>query len=715
MIYLAEIIGVTGIGIYTYKKLQKKKKPSQPGENGSKPSTSIARFAYKKFLEIKNSSRLQSDSKPPKRVRITPFTGDARNQQLKEFSAENLDRKSPQKRLTDRNLVVSIVSMGLAGAGKLFFYPLALLSLPGILYITQFAIMQAAHSLFREKRFTVDSLSALMKVLLVLNGYLFFASFSVFMFSLNRKLLDKISDDSKKNIIDVFKQQPSRVWVVFNGIEREIAFEALKTGDTVMVGAGGAIPVDGVITEGSASIDQHILTGEFQPVEKVEGDEVFALTLVLSGKVYIQARETGQKTTAAQIANILNNTITTKTDVELWSKKISDKSVLPMFVFSAATVPLLGPAGSMAVLNSHFKYRASIASSIGVLYYLNLASHHGILIKDGHTFELLNKVDTVVFDKTGTLTEEMPYVAGIHVCGDASEHEVLRLAAAAEARQSHPIARAIRQKAADQQLELPDVDEAAYKLGFGLTVGIEGRIVRVGSVRFLEQEGIRIPDNIREAQQLSHDSGSPVVAVALDDTTLGAIELSASIRPGTRELIHELVESCGIQTTYIISGDHEAPTRKLAQELGIDHHFAEVLPEQKAELIIQLQAEGKNVCYVGDGINDSIALKQADVSVSIRGASTVATDAAQIVLMDKTLNQLPYLFDMGQHFNGHMKKVVTAVIVPSIVSVGSIMMFSSFSLLQSFIFPQIGLMAGMTIAMHPAIKRRKRPRKQLSS
>jgi Cu2+-exporting ATPase len=687
MLYLIQIIGVTSIGIYAYRKFQKKKQSDRHQEAGSKPL---------------------------KRARITPFTGDMRDQQLKEFSADNLDKKSPQKRLTDRNLIVSLVSMGLAGAGKLFYFPLALLSLPGILYITQFAILQAFQSLIKDKKVTVDLLSATMKVLLIINGYLFFASFSVFMFSLNRKLLDKISDESKKNIIDVFKQQPSMVWVVYDGIEREIAFEELKSGDTVMVGAGSTIPVDGMIGEGSASIDQHILTGEFQPVEKAAGEEVFALTLVLSGKIYIQARETGQKTTAAQIASILNNTITTKTDVQLWSREISDKSVLPMFALSAATVPFLGPASSMAVLNSHFKYRASIASSIGVLYYLNLASHHGILIKDGHTFELLKKVDTVVFDKTGTLTEEMPYVTSIHVCGDASEHEVLRFAAAAEARQSHPIAKAIRQKADAEQLELPDVDEAAYKLGFGLTVGIEGHIVRVGSVRFLEQEGISIPADIRDIQLRAHDQGSPIIAVALDDTILGAIELAAAIRPGTKELIHDLVQECGIQSTYIISGDHEGPTRKLAQELGIDHYFAEVLPEQKAELIIQLQAEGKNVCYVGDGINDSIALKQAEVSVSIRGASTVATDAAQIVLMDKTLNQLPYLFDMGQHFNGHMKKVVTAVIIPSVVSVGSIITLSSFSLIQSFIFPQIGLMAGITVAMHPAITRHKRHRKPLS-
>jgi len=439
---------------------------------------------------------------------------------------------------------------------------------------------------------------------------------------------------------------------------------------------------------------------------------LFALTLVLSGKIYIHARETGQQTTAAQIATILNNTISTKTDVQLWSREISDKSVLPTFAISAVSLPFIGPIGALGVLNSHFKYRASIASAIGVMNYLDMASHNGILVKDGHTFELLEKVDTVVFDKTGTLTEAQPRVEKIHLCGEYSEQEVLRYAAAAESKQSHPIARAIIQQATEEQLELPEIEEAAYKLGYGLTVGVEGHIVRVGSVRFLEQEDIHIPDDIRTAQIYCQEQGSPMIAVAIDDSAVGTIELAAAIRPGTKELIHELTHECGIESTYIISGDHDAPTRQLADELGINHYFAEVLPEQKAELIKQLQAEGKSVCYVGDGINDSIALQEADVSVSIRGASTVATDAAQIVLMGKTLNQLPYLFGMGQQFNGHMKKVVATVVTPSLVSVGGSIMFFNLGLIQSFIFPQIGLLAGIAVAMRPVLGHCKRGEKK---
>lgn len=638
-----------------------------------------------------------------------PFTGAARRDQLKEFSAGTITNKSPRRRLNDRNMRVSVVSMAFAGAGTLFYAPLALLSLPGIIYITQFAMREAVRSLIQDKKLTVDSLSALMKVLLVVNGYLFFASFSVFMFSLNRKLLDKISDDSKKNIIDVFRQQPSAVWVVRGRVERQIQFAQLQTGDLVIVQAGGTIPVDGVIREGAAAVDQHVLTGEAQPVEKGVGDGVFALTLVLSGKIYIQALETGQNTTAAQIADILNNTISSKTDVQLWSKDVSDRTVLPTFILGLLALPFLGRTGSLGIVNSHFKYRASIATAIGVLNYLDKASRQGILIKDGHTFELLKTVDTLVFDKTGTLTDEQPTVVKVHCCADMTPTEVLRLAAAAEAKQTHPIARALRAKAREDGLELPEVDNASYKLGYGLAVRLAGRLVRVGSLRFMHEEGLSIPMDIRATQARCHERGSPQVVVALDDAIVGAIELMATVRLGTREIIRELVADCGITSTYIISGDHDAPTRQLAQQLGIDHYFAEVLPERKADLVAKLQAEGRRVCYIGDGINDAIALQQAEVSISIRGASTVATDSAQIILMDNTLQKLPYLFHIARQFSGHMRTIVAVVMVPSAISAGGALFFPHLALIQSFLFPQIGLMAGLSAAMHPSIHGRTRP------
>jgi Cu2+-exporting ATPase len=678
---LLEFIGIVGIGWLVRKKYQNHQKNS-----------------------------LTDNKARPVAKRVVPFLGDVRNQQLEEFSSDGPREISPVEKLNNRNLAIAISSLGFAAAGRLFYPPLLLLSLLSILYIAQFAFFSGLNSLLKERKVTVDLLSAVTKIFLVLKGYLFLGSFSIFLFTINRKLLSKITNSSKKNIIDVFKQQPSSVWVVHNGVELEVPFETLKADDIVIVNAGGIIPVDGHIVKGIASIDQHVLTGESQPIEKGVGIKVFALTLVLSGKIHIQVEKTGSETTAAQIAQVLNQTINTKTDIQLWSKEMSDKTVLPTFLLSGLAFPFYGSVTSIAILHSHFKFRATIASSIGLLNYLNLASHKGLLIKDGRTFERLKRVDTIVFDKTGTLTKEQPVVGQIYSNGEYSKDEILIYAAAAESKQTHPIAKAILQKAKEQQLKLPAIDEASYKVGYGLTVTVNDRLIRVGSIRFFEQERINITPKIRHIYKHCHEQGHPIVLVAIDNMAIGAIELQASLRLGVKTVIHELRQR-NIKSMYIISGDHEAPTKRLAEQLEIDDYFAETLPENKADLIEQFQKEGKSVCYIGDGINDSIALNKADVSISIRGASTVATDAAQIILMDQSLNQLTYLFDMAQQFDTNMKTTVAVVVAPSLISLGGALFLSPhLGLIQSFFWPQIGLMAGLISAMRPAIQNKVIPK-----
>lgn len=667
---LVELIGV-GIGLYVGNKYRKKRKKS---------------------------------GKVTKRTRVAPFLGDVRNQQLEEFSSDNPNEISQVEKLNHRILTISIASLGTAVAGTLIYPPLVLLSLPGIIYIIQFVSISGYNTLVKEGKITIDILYAITNILLIIKGYLLFCSINVFLFGINRKLLSKITDNSKKNIIDVFKQHPSSVWVVHNGNELEVPFETLKSGDIVVVNAGGTIPIDGYITKGSASVDQHILTGEFQPVEKEAGAKVFALTLVLSGQIHIRVEKTGEETTAAQIAQILNQTINTKTDIQLRSKEMTDKTVLPTFLLSGAVLPFFGSTTSIAVLNSHFRYRATIVSAIGILNYLNLASHKGILIKDGRTFELLKQVDTVVFDKTGTLTEEQPLVGQIHFEDEYSEDDILTYAAAAESKQIHPIAKAILQKAKEKQLDIPTIDEASYKVGYGLTVTINNRLIHVGSIRFFEQEGIKITQKIRDIHKFCHAQGHPIVLVAVDNIAIGAIELQVSLRPGVKNVIHKLRQRQMIKFMYIISGDHEAPTKRLAEELEIDHYFAETLPENKADLIEQLQKEGKSICYIGDGINDVIALKKADVSISIRGASTVATDAAQIVLMDQSLKQLVYLFELAEQFETNMKTTMAFVVVPSFAAMGGSILFPYFGLIQSITLPLIGLGAGIINAMNPLIQ-----------
>jgi Cu2+-exporting ATPase len=222
------------------------------------------------------------------------------------------------------------------------------------------------------------------------------------------------------------------------------------------------------------------------------------------------------------------------------------------------------------------------------------------------------------------------------------------LAAAAEQRQSHPIALAILAAAAERGQALSPLDEAHVELGFGLTAQIQGEQVRVGSERFLAMEQLVLPPELLAAQTAAHAEGHALVFVGVGDAVAGAIELAAALRPETQDTVQWLRHQ-GL-ALYILSGDQDAPTARLASELGMDGYFDNTLPEQKAERVKELQRQGKQVCFIGDGINDAIALRQAEVSVSLRGATTVATDAAQVVLMDDDLSQLRLLWELAEGF-----------------------------------------------------------------
>jgi Cu2+-exporting ATPase len=295
-----------------------------------------------------------------------------------------------------------------------------------------------------------------------------------------------------------------------------------------------------------------------------------------------------------------------------------------------------------------------------VLNYLRIASRNGILVKDGRALDTLKQVDTIVFDKTGTLTEEVPQVGRLIACNGFSEQQLLQYAASAEQRQKHPIAQAICSHAEQQGMVLLEVQNTDYAIGHGLRVDLVDerretaqQTVLIGSRRFVDKAGIPVSDEIDDLQAAAGDKGHSIVYVATSTGELmGVIELKPALRPQAKQAIDALHE-LGM-TLYIISGDQEKPTRYLANTLGIDHYFAETLPEGKAAHIESLQAQGHKVCFIGDGINDSVALQKSDVSVSLHGAATIAQDTADILLMTPDLLHLPYLLKMSTELHQRM-------------------------------------------------------------
>ncbi len=469
-------------------------------------------------------------------------------------------------------------------------------------------------------------------------------------------------------------------------------FEKLQSGDIVVVNAGDLIPADGIITKGAAMIDERALTGESMPSEKNTDDRVFASTVALAGRIQMQVEKAGQETIASGISEILNRTTGHKTMLESKSERIADQLSLPTIALSALAYPIGGSSSALGVLFSSTGYTMRIIGPLATLNFLNMASQNGILVKDGRVFEQLGQVDAFVFDKTGTLTREQPRINRIYSCNGTCDDRVLTYAAAAEYRQNHPIARAILSAAEEKGLCLPDVEDINYEIGYGIRVKIPGKILRLGSERFMKKENISIPYEIEKVMKTCGNRGSSLIMLAADNEMIGAVELSPEVRPEAKQLISDL--RLKKISTYIISGDYEHPTQRLAKELGIDHYHAETLPEQKAEIIEQLQRQGKKVCFIGDGINDTIALKKADVSISLCGAATAAVDCAQVILMNEDLTYLTKLLNITEEFEACQKANLKISIIPGIACIGGIF-FLNFGLYTSMMIYYSGLAAGI--------------------
>ena len=289
-----------------------------------------------------------------------------------------------------------------------------------------------------------------------------------------RVLVKKTQDDSKKLLLNAFGKQPRYVWLYRDGAEVQISLDQLQPLDVIVVNTGEVVPVDGIIAQGMAMIDQHALTGESTPAEKGVGDRVFAATLMVAGKILVQVEKSGNETASAKISQILNDTAGYKLSSQHKGERLADKAVIPTLAVGAVGLAAMGPAGAVAVLNSDFGTGIRMAAPLAMLSSLALCANKGILVKDGRALELMNEIDTVLFDKTGTLTRERPEVGRMIASHGFAPERILQFAAAAERKFHHPIALAILHKAQELGLELPPTDDTQYKVGYGITVGVDG-------------------------------------------------------------------------------------------------------------------------------------------------------------------------------------------------------------------------------------------------
>jgi Cu2+-exporting ATPase len=602
----------------------------------------------------------------------------------------------------DLDLPVCTASVALAATSRFLVPGLAPVSAALFAYSVIPSFKNAYKVVFKEKRLGVDVLDAIIVVTCLATGQVLAGTVLGFTLGLARKLVQRTEDNSKKMLLNVFGKQPRFVWLEVDGVEVETPLQQLKLGDVIVVHTGETVPVDGEVVDGMAMIDQHTLTGESAPVEKITGDNVLASTTLIAGKVRIAVTSAGEDTTSAKLARILNDTAGYKLRSQSKGEELADRAVVPTLALGALGLATTGINGAAAVVNCDLGTGIRMAAPIAMLSSLTLSAEHGILVKDGRALELLRSVDTFLFDKTGTLTRERPEVGRVLTYGRYSEQQILQWAAAAENKFSHPIAKAILDKFATLGLALPKIDESKYSVGYGISVGVDGHTVRVGSARFMTHEGIELPPALLQEMDAAHEEGNSLVMVGVDGALGGAIELHAAERPEAAAVIAGL-RARGAKHLAIISGDHEQPTRKLAERLGMDRHFAEVLPQDKAKYVELLQKEGRTVCFIGDGVNDSIALKKANVSISLRGASSVATDTAQVVFMEDSLIKLLQLHDVSRELNRNINTSWGLIVIPNLICIAGAFV-AGFGVMHSMVFNQVGGMLALGNGLLPLRK-----------
>jgi Cd2+/Zn2+-exporting ATPase/Cu+-exporting ATPase len=470
----------------------------------------------------------------------------------------------------------------------------------------------------------------------------------VFFMRVSDYLESLTTDRSRQAIRALMDLTPETAHRLHDGQEEDVALEALRPGDRVVVRPGEQIPADGKVEEGSAAIDQSPITGESMPVSKQPGNDVFAGTIVHDGALTVQVTRTGAETTLGRMIELVEEAEANKAPVQ----RIADRFTawyIPVVVAASALTYVVSRdlTSAIAVLLVSCACAVALATPTAVIAAVGRAARRGILIKGGRYLELLAQVDTVVMDKTGTLTFGRPVVAGIATVNGWTKDQVMRLTASAEWLSEHPVAGAVRQAAQDQGIDPSPADEFEAMSGLGVRARLDGQRLLVGNRRLLEAESLSVPPDAGARAEEWQEQGMTAFFVAVDEQVAGLLAVADEARPEVPEALAALRE-LGIERLLLLTGDNERTARAEAARLGVDYR-AELLPEEKIAVVEELQNQGHTVLMVGDGVNDAPALAQADVGVAMGVAGTdAALEAADVALMQDDWRTLPEAVQVGR-------------------------------------------------------------------
>ena len=470
--------------------------------------------------------------------------------------------------------------------------------------------------------------------------YYFEASAVIITLILLGKTFEAIAKGKTSEAIkELMGLSPKTARVFRNGEEIDIPIEKVEIGDIIVVRPGERIPVDGIIVEGNSSIDESMLTGESIPVDKTIGDEVIGATINKFGSFKFEATKIGKDTVLAQIIKLVEDAQGSKAPVQRLADEIS--GIFVPVVVIIALITFLGfyfgkgefdraLLNAVAVLVIACPCALGLATPTAIMVGTGKGAENGILIKSGEHLERAHKMDTIVFDKTGTITKGEPELTDIVVFNNIDRDKLLQISASVEKVSEHPLGQSIVKKAEEDLLMVKEPDSFLAIPGKGLKAQLDGKEVYIGNRKLMEDAKIPIEIGEKDLLKLEKE-GKTAILVAINSELCGIIGVADQIKDNSKAAIGEL-KNMGLEI-YMITGDNERTAKAIANEIGIENVLAEVLPENKAEVVEKIKGEGKNVGMVGDGINDAPALVAADVGFAIGTGTDVAMEAADITLM----------------------------------------------------------------------------------
>ena len=477
-------------------------------------------------------------------------------------------------------------------------------------------------------------------------GDLYFESAAMILtlITLGKYLEARMKGKTSRAITRLMDLAPKTACVLRDGQEVHIPVEEVRVGDRVVVRPGQAVPVDGVIVEGSSAVDEAALTGESIPVDKTVGDRVSAAGINRSGAFVFEARKVGEDTTLSQMIRLVEEASASKVPIARLADRVAGVFVPVVMAISVVTAAVwliltggevsFALTASIAVLVISCPCALALATPMAVMVAAGKGAENGILIRSGQALELLHRVDTVVLDKTGTLTQGRPEVTDILPAPGVSEAELMGLAAGLEQGSEHPLARAVVEKAAQMNVLPVEVNSFTAIHGKGVTAELDGGPCLGGNRALLEQAGVDLAGVDGQMRALS-DQGKTPMLFARQGRLLGLVAVADAPKPTSRRAV-EALRQLGLEV-IMLTGDNERTARAMARQLGMEQVIAQVLPDQKQNVIAQLQQQGKRVAMVGDGINDAPALARAEVGIAIGAGTDIAIDSADIVLMKSDL------------------------------------------------------------------------------